>query len=101
MRELPLAFRVPGRLESLSLEEGDRVVPRTIIASLEQKPFADELAITTAQLCETQAALVNAENKFARLEVLLKINQFPNATMTILWPYGTNLRPRSKQPRLF
>jgi HlyD family secretion protein len=72
IRELTLSFRVPGRIESLYLEEGDRVVAGKVIASLDQRPFTDELGVRGAQLKEAQAALVNAEKKFERLTSLLK-----------------------------
>ncbi|MDR2301477.1 MAG: efflux RND transporter periplasmic adaptor subunit [Deltaproteobacteria bacterium] len=72
VRELTLAFRVPGRLSEMALEEGDRVEPEKVVARLDQKPFADELAVRKAQLREAQAALVNAEKKFDRLSSLLQ-----------------------------
>ncbi|MDR2367292.1 MAG: efflux RND transporter periplasmic adaptor subunit [Deltaproteobacteria bacterium] len=74
IRELTLAFRVPGRLETMALEEGDRAGPGTRVASLDRVPFQDELAVRKAQLREAQAALVNAEKKFERLSSLLKNN---------------------------
>ncbi|MDR2387024.1 MAG: efflux RND transporter periplasmic adaptor subunit [Deltaproteobacteria bacterium] len=72
IRELTLAFRVPGRLAEMALEEGDRVQAGKVVASLDQKPLADELAVRRAQLRESQAALVNAEKKFERLSSLLR-----------------------------
>ncbi|MDR1109135.1 MAG: efflux RND transporter periplasmic adaptor subunit [Deltaproteobacteria bacterium] len=72
IRELTLAFRLPGRLEAMSLEEGDRVVAGEAIASLDRKPFQDELAVREAQLREAEAALVNAEKRFERLDALLR-----------------------------
>ncbi|MDR1677784.1 MAG: efflux RND transporter periplasmic adaptor subunit [Deltaproteobacteria bacterium] len=72
IRELTLAFRVPGRLESMALEEGDRVEVGVAIAGLDREPFLVELEVRKAQLREAEAALVNAEKKFLRLQSLLK-----------------------------
>jgi HlyD family secretion protein len=72
IRELTLAFRVPGRLAVMTLEEGDRVIPGQMIAQLDKRPFQDELAVREAQLREAEAALINAEKQFARLEALLR-----------------------------
>jgi HlyD family secretion protein len=69
--ELTLSFRVPGRLERLTLEEGDRVVAGQVMAVLDQRPFLDELAVRRAQSREIEAALVNAEKKLRRLDALL------------------------------
>ena len=72
IRELSLGFRVPGRLEALHLEEGDRVAPGQELAVLDQVPFTDDLAVREAQVRETEASLANAEKTFHRRASLVK-----------------------------
>ena len=72
IRELNLGFRVAGRLELMSLEEGDRVTPGQALATLDQVPFKDDLAVREAQVRETEASLANAEKTFQRRASLVK-----------------------------
>ena len=72
IRELALGFRVPGRLEQMKLEEGDRVSPGQVLALLDQAPFNDDLAVREAQVRETEAGLANAEKTFERRAALVK-----------------------------
>lgn len=72
IRELNLGFRVPGRLEVMRLEEGDRVVPGQELAVLDQAPFKDDLAVREAQVRETEAGLANAEKTYQRRASLVK-----------------------------
>lgn len=72
IRELTLAFRVPGRLELMHLEEGDRAAPGQLLAVLDQTPFKDELSIRQAQVREMEASLVNAEKGYQRRASLVR-----------------------------
>ncbi|MDR1297481.1 MAG: efflux RND transporter periplasmic adaptor subunit [Deltaproteobacteria bacterium] len=72
IRELALGFRVAGRLESMLLEEGDRVAAGDVLARLDDRPYRDDLAIKEAQLAEAAAAFNNAEKNRLRLQNLLK-----------------------------
>jgi HlyD family secretion protein len=72
IRELTLGFRVPGRLEHMFFEEGDRVEPGQELAKLQPQPYLDDLAVRRAQIRETEARLNNAEKNLQRLASLLK-----------------------------
>ncbi|AJQ92399.1 efflux RND transporter periplasmic adaptor subunit [Gynuella sunshinyii] len=72
IRDVALAFRVAGRIQTLSQEEGDQVHRGDVLAVLDTKPFMDELALRQASLQETEAAVKNAEKLYARSAELLK-----------------------------
>lgn len=71
IRDVTLAFRVPGRIDSLNFEEGDRVKKGDTVAKLDQTPFIEDLNLIKAQLSETEAVLNNAEKIFERRKKLL------------------------------
>ncbi|MFW6094292.1 MAG: secretion protein HlyD [Pseudomonadota bacterium] len=100
VRTVELGFRLPGRVESLAPEEGDRVERGELLARLEPRPFEDELAVARAeheraqaelarltagsrpseieraraQVAEQEAALANRESGLARHADLLERN---------------------------
>ena len=57
VRQVDLSFRVAGRLEAVSADEGDRVDPGDTIASLEREDFVDAVSLAEAELSAQQALL--------------------------------------------
>ncbi|MDE2411295.1 MAG: HlyD family efflux transporter periplasmic adaptor subunit [Sphingomonadales bacterium] len=57
IREVQLGFRVPGKIERLLVDEGDKVTPGQILAELDTRPLQDRLAGATAR---ADAASANA-----------------------------------------
>ena len=57
IREVQLGFRVAGRLEQMNFEEGDAVTAGNVLATLDDKPFADGMALAEARVAEVQAHL--------------------------------------------
>ena len=96
IREVSLGFRVAGRLDSLSVDEGDAVKAGQVLATLDTEPLtrelneakanahaiearldlfhagyrAEDVAQSQAVLAERRAALINAEQTLARLTEL-------------------------------
>jgi len=92
IREVDLAFRVPGRLTQMAFEEGDRVEEGALLARLDDEPYRQEAASAAARVDlasaklslfisgsrpqeiqraeagvrEARAALVNAEGELGR-----------------------------------
>ncbi len=85
MRQVDVGFRVPGRLQAVPVEEGDRVAAGTILARLDAQPFQDALAqaqaetdVKSAELSKLQAGLRPAEidkakARLAELEATLRV----------------------------
>ncbi|MGB7549934.1 MAG: biotin/lipoyl-binding protein, partial [Chromatiaceae bacterium] len=57
IREVELAFRQPGRLESLLYEEGARVHQGDLLAELDARPYRDALAAADAAYRRAEAEL--------------------------------------------
>lgn len=50
IREVQLAFRQPGRLQSLHADEGDRVAAGSLLAELDAQPYQEALAVAAANV---------------------------------------------------
>lgn len=50
IREVQLGFRVPGRIERLLVDEGDKVTPGQVLAELDTRPLQDKLAGADARV---------------------------------------------------
>jgi HlyD family secretion protein len=98
IREVELAFRVAGRLESMKYDEGDSVTAGEVIAELDALPYREGLAVAEARVAQAraqlskfragtrpqevararagvtqaQAAFDNAEREYARISGLLE-----------------------------
>jgi len=72
IRDVALGFRVSGRIAKMHFEEGDRVKINDIVATLDKKPFLDDLALTQAELDEARAAATNALRIYNRRVELVK-----------------------------
>lgn len=66
IRDVSLSFRVSGRIKAMHFEEGDRVSPGTVLATLEQDTFEEDLALAHAEIDEAKAGLINAELTYKR-----------------------------------
>jgi HlyD family secretion protein len=97
IRQVNLAFKVEGRIETLAVDEGDSVQERQVVATLDARYFEDEVRLARAQrdnqkailerlehgsrpeeiaeakdaVAERQAALENARLAFQRRETLM------------------------------
>lgn len=69
VRHVNLAFRVSGRVERLLVEEGDHVVAGQVLASLDQVPYQQELALAMAELDARRATLEKLETGTRQEEI--------------------------------
>ena len=98
IREVELAFRVAGRLESMRYDEGDAVEAGELLAVLDSEPYEETLGVARARVAqagaqlsklragsrpqeiararagvtEAQVAYTNAEREFQRVSGLLE-----------------------------
>ncbi len=61
VRQVNLAFKVPGRVASLAVDEGDRVTSGRTVATLEKDDFEDQVRLARAQMEARAAALAELE----------------------------------------
>jgi len=61
VRQVNLAFKVPGRIAALIQEEGDAVAAGQVVASLERDDFDDEVRLAQARVERQAAALAALE----------------------------------------
>jgi len=61
IREVELAFRVPGRLLSMQFDEGDRVEAGQTVARLDPEPYREALAVAAARVAEAEATQAKLE----------------------------------------
>ena len=57
VRQVNLAFKVDGRIETLSVDEGDPVKPGQVLATLDKRYFDDELRLARARRDNLKAVL--------------------------------------------
>ena len=55
IREVELAFRVAGRLESMYYDEGDAVDAGELLAELDSQPYREALAVAQARVAQASA----------------------------------------------
>ncbi len=60
IREVQLGFRVSGRLQLMYFEEGDAIESGALLATLDDKPQRESLAVAAARVMEAQANLDRA-----------------------------------------
>jgi len=73
--------RVTGFLQTRHFNEGDAVKAGQLLFTLEQPPFAAEVALRRAQVDSARADLANATTQVARGRELVKTNAIPQATL--------------------
>ena len=69
IREVCISFRVGGRLESLSVDEGDLVKTGQILGQLDKEPFENALDLAKAQLAEAKARLQLYESGYREQDI--------------------------------
>jgi HlyD family secretion protein len=57
VRQVNLAFKVDGRIETVTVDEGDRVKPGQVLATLDKRYFDDELRLARARRDNLKAVL--------------------------------------------
>jgi HlyD family secretion protein len=62
VREVEMAFRVPGRISEIAVDEGDRVKAGALLAVLDAAPVEDRVREAEAQIGAAQANLARLEN---------------------------------------
>jgi HlyD family secretion protein len=62
IREVELAFRVPGRLVAMNVDEGETVRAGQRIATIDPQPYEDTLAVAEAGVLQAQANLDKLES---------------------------------------
>ncbi|MFM7414469.1 MAG: efflux RND transporter periplasmic adaptor subunit [Alphaproteobacteria bacterium] len=76
-----IVARVTGFLQTRHFNEGDAVKAGQLLFTLEQPPFAAEVALRRAQLDSARADLANATTQVTRGRELVKTNAIPQATL--------------------
>ncbi|MDR2982477.1 MAG: secretion protein HlyD [Puniceicoccales bacterium] len=69
IRDVNLAFRVPGRLSKLHVDEGDRVKAGDLLAELDAEPYRNSLAAAEANVLSLRAKLAELEAGFRKEEI--------------------------------
>ena len=62
IRRVNLGFRVPGRIETIAFEEGDFVERGQVIATLDNRPYTENLAVAQAVYERAAANMEHMEN---------------------------------------
>lgn len=62
IREVEMAFRVPGRITEIPVDEGDRVEAGALLAVLDAAPVEDRVGEAEARIAEARANLARLEN---------------------------------------
>ncbi len=62
VRQVNLSFKVPGRIESLTVDEGDQVKAGQVLAVLDADYFEDDLRLARASLDQAKANLERLKN---------------------------------------
>ena len=62
IRQVNLAFKVPGRIDRLAVDEGDRIEGGDLLASLEPQDYKNEIALAEARASQRSAALAALES---------------------------------------
>ena len=76
-----IVARVTGFLQARHFNEGDAIKSGQLLFTLEQPPFAAEVALRRAQVDSARADLANASTQVARGRELVKTNAIPQATL--------------------
>lgn len=71
VRQVDLAFRVSGRVDSLYFEEGDAVSSGMLVAQLDKQPYSDQVEEASAKVASVRASLLNAERVLKRRQELI------------------------------
>ncbi len=62
IRQVNLAFRVPGRIASMAFDEGAKVPAGAVLAQLDARPLRDAVSVADAQVALADAELAKRRN---------------------------------------
>lgn len=96
IREVALAFRQSGRLQTLAVDEGDAVQAEQLVATLDDQPYREALAEATATVAADRATL----NKLERGNRPQDIAQAEAAVERTTATYHNAERDYARQRRL-
>lgn len=71
VRQVDLGFRVSGRVDKMTFEEGDFVPEGTLMAALDFQPYADQVLQAQASNESSKVSLENAEKIYKRRTELI------------------------------
>lgn len=71
IRQVNLGFRVPGKLDKLSVDEGDSVKAGDVIAQLDKQPNKDDVDANKAAVEQAEANLLEQQALFDNADILL------------------------------
>ncbi len=71
-RSSPLAFGVAGTVDSVEVEQGDRIAKGQVLASLDAQPLRLALEQARSELMSNRAKFVETESAYERAMVLLR-----------------------------
>lgn len=66
IRQVNLGFQVPGKLEDMKYDEGDKIKEGELLAKLDKKPYEIKLKQANAQLLQAKVNLNNANIYYRR-----------------------------------
>jgi HlyD family secretion protein len=69
VRQVNLAFKVEGRIETLAVDEGDAVKAGDVVATLDKRYFEDELAVARAMRDNLASILAKLEHGSRKEEI--------------------------------
>lgn len=69
IREVDLGFRVMGKVDRLYFDEGDRVKPGDLLATLDAMPYADKVNKAKAEYTSLQINMQNAKRQMQRRDI--------------------------------
>ncbi len=70
IRDVNLAFRVFGRIETMLHEEGAQIKKGDLVARLDKRPYLDEVQVAQAGIEQATVAFKNAERSYKRKKEL-------------------------------
>lgn len=72
IRQVNLSFQVPGKIEKMLKEEGDKVKPGEMVAILDAKDYHANYNMAVAAVAQTKALEADAKLKYERNDTLYK-----------------------------
>jgi HlyD family secretion protein len=69
IREVDLGFRVSGKIDKVFYDEGDKIKEGDLLASLDDKPYQDQVLKAKAQAQSIKISFINAKKQFERREI--------------------------------
>ncbi len=83
IRKVDLAFRVGGRIENLTVQEGDPVSAGQVVAALEATPYEEDVREAEASLAAAEATLARLQAGFRTQEIAAQEAQVAERRATL------------------